>query len=299
MPMPANVPAAPVPVKGQDLDLRYVKFDSLGAGPLGTVYKGKHNALGVDICVKELKDIFGYFSFLQRGEVIKRLKKELCAQAQVRHAGIVQILDQNTDVARPYYVMELCKGSLREKLEAAGGKGIDVTHAIRYFLQLSYALRAAHQSGLTHHNVKPENVLFDAYGNAKLTDFGLSRVIEVDQSKGMPQVFVGTGGMGYMSPELISRSKDVGPSSDVYGLGILLYEMVTGQIPGRRSPLPSEVNEACPSKLDPIFDKMTQDRKDKRYADFDTMLDDFYAAFTEGEYLAKGDLLSWSDTPKA
>lgn len=298
MPMPVNAPAAPVPVKGQDLDLRYVKFDPLGAGPLGTVYKGKHNALGVDICVKELKDIFGYFSFLQRGEVIKRLKKELCAQAQVRHPGIVQVLDQNTDVARPYYVMELCKGSLREKLEAAGGKGIDVTHAIRYFLQLSYALRAAHQSGLTHHNVKPENVLFDTYGNAKLTDFGLSRVIEVDQSKGMPQVFVGTGGMGYMSPELISRSKEVGPSSDVYGLGILLYEMVTGQIPGRRSPLPSEVNDACPSKLDPIFDKMTQDRKDKRYADFDAMLDDFYAAFTDGEYLAKGDLLSWSDTPK-
>ena len=297
--MPLNTPAPPVAVKGQDLDLRYVKFDSLGQGPLGTVYKGKHNALGVDICVKELKDIFGYFSFLQRGEVIKRLKKELCAQAQVRHAGVVQILDQNTDVARPYYVMELCKGSLREKLEQSGGKGIDVTLAIRYILQLSYALRAAHHAGLNHHNIKPENVLFDVYGNAKLSDFGLSRVIEVDQSKGMPQVFVGTGGMGYMSPELISRGKEVGPSSDVYALGILMYEMVTGQIPGRRSPLPSEVNDACPSKLDPIFDKMTQDRKDQRYPDFDAMLDDFYAAFTEGEYLAKGDLISWSDTPKA
>lgn len=295
---PLNAPLGPVAVKGQDLDLRYVKFDSLGAGPLGTVYKGKHNALGVDICVKELKDIFGYFSFLQRGEVIKRLKKELCAQAQVRHPGLVQILDQNTDVARPYFVMELCKGSLREKLEQAGGKGIDVTLAIRYFLQMAYALRAAHQAGLTHHNIKPENVLFDAFGNAKLGDFGLSRVIEVDQSKGMPQVFVGTGGMGYMSPELISRSKEVGQSSDVYGLGILLYEMVTGQIPGRRSALPSEVNDACPSKLDPIFDKMTQDRKDARYPDFDAMLNDFYAAFTEGDYMSKGDLLLWSEAPK-
>lgn len=282
--------------KGQDLDLRYQKHDPLGSGPLGTVFKGKHNALGLDVCVKELKDIFGYFSFLQRGEVIKRLKKELCAQAQVRHPGIVQVLDQNTDVARPYFVMELCKGSLREKLDASGGKGIPVAQAIRYFLQLAYGLRASHQQGLTHHNIKPENVLFDVYGNAKLGDFGLSRVIEVDQTKGMPQVFVGTGGMGYMSPELISRAKDVGPSSDVYGLGILLYEMLTGQIPGRRSPLPSEINTECPTKLDPIFDKMTQDRKESRYPDFEATLDDFYSAFSGKEYLAKGDVILSSET---
>jgi hypothetical protein len=281
--------------KGQDLDLRYQKNDQLGQGPLGTVFKGKHNALGLDVCVKELKDIFGYFSFLQRGEVIKRLKKELCAQAQVRHPGIVQVLDQNTDVARPYFVMELLKGSLREKLDAAGGKGIPVPQAMRYFLQIAYAMRAAHQQGLTHHNVKPENVLFDAWGNAKIGDFGLGRVIEVDQSKGMPQVFVGTGGMGYMSPELISRSKESGPSSDVYGLGILLYEMLTGQIPGRRSPLPSEVNSEAPSKLDPIFDKMTQDRKDSRYPDFEAVFDDFYSAFADKTYLARGDLLMWSE----
>jgi hypothetical protein len=280
---------------GQDLDLRFQKLDQIGSGPLGTVFKGKHNALGLDVCVKELKDIFGYFSFLQRGEVIKRLKKELCAQAQVRHPGIVAIIDQNTDVARPYFVMELCRGSLRERLDASQGKGIPVPLAIRYFLQLAYGLRASHQLGLTHHNIKPENVLFDAYGNVKLGDFGLSRVIEVDQTKGMPQVFVGTGGMGYMSPELISRSKDAGPSTDVYGLGILLYEMLTGQIPGRRSPLPSEINADCPAKLDPIFDKMTQDRKDTRYPDFEAVFEDFYAAFGDKSYLGKGDLLMWSE----
>ena len=298
LPLTAAVPGAGAyggAPKGQDLDLRYQKGDQLGSGPLGTVFKGKHNALGLDVAVKELKDIFGYFSFLQRGEVIKRLKKELCAQAQVRHPGIAQIIDQNTDVARPYYVTELCKGSLREKLEAAGTKGLPVPQAIRYFLQLAYALRAAHQQGLTHHNLKPENVLFDVYGNAKLADFGLSRVIEVDQSKGMPQVFVGTGGMGYMSPELIARSKDAGPSSDVYALGILLYEMLTGQLPGRRSPLPSEINSDVPAKLDPIFDKMTQDRKDSRYSDFEAVFDDFYAAFADKSYLARGDLLLWSE----
>ena len=286
-------------VRGQDLDLRYVKYDQVGQGPLGTVHKGKHNALGLEVAIKELKDIFGYFSFLQRSEVIKRLKRELCAQAQVRHPGVVQILDQNTDVARPYFVMELLRGSLREKLDAGAGKGIPVHFAIRTFLQLSYALRAAHQQGLFHHNIKPENVLFDQYGNARLGDFGLARVIEVDASKGMPQVFVGTGGMSYLAPELIGKStKDAGSGADVYGLGILLYEMLTGNIPGRRSALPSEVNSEAPSKLDPIFDKMTQDRRETRYPDFDGMLEDFYGAFSDGEFLVRGDLVLSSELLK-
>lgn len=297
LPLTAAVSMPSPTPRSQDLDLRYQKGDQLGSGPLGTVFKGRQNALSLDVCVKELKDIFGYFSFLQRGEVIKRLKKELCAQAQVRHPGVVQVLDQNTDVARPYFVMELCQGSLREKLDQAAGKGLSVPLAIRYFLQMVYALRAAHQTGLTHHNIKPENVLFDGYGNARLGDFGLSRVIEVDQSKGMPQVFVGTGGMGYMSPELIARAKDPGLTSDVYGLGILFYEMLTGQLPGRRSPLPSEINADVPASLDPIFDKMTQDRKESRYPDFEAVLDDFYAAFPDKTYLQKGDLLLWSELP--
>ncbi len=293
---PATASAAP---RGADLDMRYQKFDPLGSGPLGTVFKGRFNALGLDICIKELKDIFGYFSFLQRGEVLKRLKKELCAQAQVRHPSIAQIIDQNVDSSRPYFVVELMRGNLKERLEAGGGKGVPVPLALRCFLQLAYGLRAAHVTGLTHHNLKPENVLFDGLGNARLADFGLGRVIEVDATKGMPQVFMGTGGMVYMAPELINRTKDAGASADVYGLGILLYEMLTGQIPGRRSPLPSEVNADAPAGLDAIFDKMTQDRKEQRYPDIDAMLDDLYKAFPEREFLEKGDLVLSSEPQQA
>ena len=141
-------------------------------------------------------------------------------------------------------------------------------------------------------------MLFDAYGNARMGDFGLSRVIEVEPGKGLPQVFVGTGSLSYLAPELITR-KDAGPAADVYGLGILLYEMLTGGIPGRRSPLPSEVNAEVPSKLDPIFDKMTQDRRESRYPDFDAMLDEFYGAFSDGEFLHQGDLVLSSEAPGA
>ena len=297
-PAPAARPLRRAPAAaegGGDLDGRYTRGDAIGGGPLGSVYRGKHAALGTDVCIKELKDIFGYFSFLQRNDVLKGLKRELCAQAQVRHPAVVAILDQSVDGQRPYVVMELLSGSLRERLDRAGGKSLPVAESIRTFLQLSYGLRAAHASGLTHHNIKPENVLFDAYGNARLGDFGLSRVIEVEPGKGLPQVFVGTGSLSYLAPELITR-KDAGPASDVYGLGILLYEMLTGGIPGRRSPLPSEVNTEVPSKLDPIFDKMTQDRRESRYPDFDAMLDEFYGAFSDGEYLHRGDLVLSSES---
>jgi len=281
--------------KAAEGDLRYTKFDAIGSGPLGTVYKGRQNSLGTEVSIKELKDIFGYFSFLQRSDVVKRLKAELCAQAQVRHPGVVTILDQNTDVSRPYVVMELLRGNLRERLDQTGGKGLSVPVAVRTFLQLAYALRAAHAQGLTHQNIKPENVLFDAYGNAKIGDFGLSRVIEIEAGKGMPQVYVGTGSLSYLAPELIVKAKDAGGAADVYGVGILLYEMLTGAIPGRRSPLPSEVRTDAPSKLDLIFDKMTHDRREARYPDFDAMLEEFYGAFSEGEYLARGDLVLSSE----
>ena len=294
-PAPRPIRRAPAPAEaGADLDGRYTRGEAIGGGPLGSVYRGKHLGLGTDVCIKELKDIFGYFSFLQRGEVLKRLKRELCAQAQVRHPAVVSIIDQGVDGARPYVVMELLNGSLRDRLDRAGGKSLPVAESIRAFLQLSYALRAAHASGLTHHNIKPENVLFDACGNARLGDFGLSRVIEVEPGKGLPQVFVGTGSLSYFAPELITR-KDAGPAADVYGLGILLYEMLTGGIPGRRSPLPSEVNAEVPSKLDPIFDKMTHDRRESRYPDFDAMLDEFYGAFSDGEFLHRGDLVLSSE----
>ncbi len=285
--------------RGAELDLRYVKYESLGGGAMATVFRGKQTGLGIDVAIKELRDIFAYFSFLQRGEVVKRLKKELCAQAQLRHPGVVSVLDQNCEVARPYYVLELCAGgSLRQRLDAAPGKPLPVGEALRLFLQMTYALRAAHKAGLLHQNLKPENVLFDSLGNARLADFGLSRVIETEaQQKQLPQVFLGTGGMGYLPPEQLSGKKDFGPEGDVYMLGLILYEMLAGTLPGRRSPLPSGANSAVPAKIDPIFDRMTQDRRESRYPTVDALLDDFYAAFADGRYLRKGDLLLFSEPP--
>ena len=232
--------------------------------------------------------------------MVKRLKRELCAQAQVRHPAVVTILDQNTDVG----------ASLRRDGAAAaarcasgwtpaGGKGLPVAQSIRTFLQLSYALRAAHAQGLTHHNIKPENVLFDAYGNAKIGDFGLSPGHRGRAGQGHAPGLRGHGVAQLPRPGAHRPARTPGPRRTSTALGILLYEMLTGGIPGRRSPLPSEVNSEVPSKLDPIFDKMTHDRRESRYPDFDAMLDEFYGAFSDGEYLDRGDLVLSSEPPGA
>ena len=138
------------------------------------------------------------------GRGAEAAEAELCAQAQVRHPAVVAIVDQNIDGARPYCVMELLSGSLRDQLDGGrAGRASPVHGAIRTFLQLCVRpARRATPRGLTHHNLKPENVLFDACGNAKLARLRPRRVIEVEPGKGMPQVFVGTGGMSYLAPEL-------------------------------------------------------------------------------------------------
>ncbi len=298
-PVPRAEAARPAVPPATEAEARYGKLESLGGGALATVFRGKQNALGVEVAIKELRDIFAYFSFLQRGEVVRRLKKELCAQAALRHPGVVAVLDQACDGSRPYYVLELCPGgSLRARLDKNPGKPMPVPEALRAFLQMAYALRAAHRAGLLHQNLKPENVLFDALGNARLADFGLSRVIETEaQQKQLPQIFLGTGGMAYLPPEQLSGKKDFGPEGDVYMLGLLLYEMLAGTLPGRRSPLPSGANGAAPAKLDPIFDRMTQDRREARYPSIDALLDDFYGAFPDGRFLKKGDIVLYAEPP--
>lgn len=280
-------------------DTRFVKYDAIGSGGLGTVFKGKHTALGVDVAIKEIKDLFGYFSFLQRNEVSERLERAVRAQAQLIHPNVVRIIDLDPDVAHPFFVMEYCPGgSLREALDRTSGKGFVEKRALRYFLQSLYALRAAHGQGLIHRNLKPENLLIDSQGNIRLSDFGLTTILEVDPSKvaALPQVFLSMGSMTYMAPEQLKKGGEITALSDIFSLGILFYEMLTGEPPGRRAPLPSVAKKGLSKKVDSIFDKMTHDRPEDRYPSVDAILEDFYSAFDA--YGAEGDLILSVDLPE-
>lgn len=261
------------PIAKAAIGPRYARYDALGEGPLCAVFRGRHSALGIDVAIKELQEIAGYLAFLSREALLDRLQKCLMTQAALRHPCIVSVIDIELGAARPYFVLEFCPGgNLRHKMGARRGGGLDPEEALRIFGQLVHALQFMHSQGFAHGNLKPENLLFDRFGNAKLSDPGLAHLARVDGEKGLPRLFIGTGGLDYLCPEKL-RGLDgsageelrLGITADLYGAGVLLYEMLTGRLPGVRAPLPSEVNKHAPASLDTIFERLTAGEEAQRF----------------------------------
>jgi hypothetical protein len=281
--------------KGIKFDTKYTRYETIGSGGIGTVYRGRLNSLSLDVAIKEIKELFSYFNFLQRTEVIRHLRDAVGQMALLEHPLVVKVIDQNTEVAHPYFVTEfLTGGNLRDLMS---GQRIPLDRALTLFVQISYALRAAHRGELVHGNLKPENILFDTLGNVRVTDFGMTRLLQSDSNRAVPRVV--TGSIGYLSPEQMADASLATPQSDLYSLGILLYELLTGNLPGRRSPLPSEADAEVPKALDDLFDRMTRDDPADRFPDVDALLDAFYAAFKDGRFLSKGSIILFADPPMA
>ncbi len=273
--------------KGTKFDSRYTRYEMIGSGGIGTVYRGRLNALALDVAIKEIKELFSYFNFLQRSEVIRHLRDAVGQMAMLQHPLVVQVFDQNTDVAHPYFVTEyLPGGNLGQQM--AGGR-LDLDRALVLFTQICYALQAAHRNDVLHGNLKPDNILFDVQGNVRVTDFGITRLLETDSDRSVPRVV--TGSIGYLAPEQMADAANSSSASDIYSLGILFYEMLTGNLPGRRSPLPSAAAEGVPAALDELFDRMTRDEPADRYPDMDAVLDAFYDAIDDKHFPAKGRMI--------
>jgi hypothetical protein len=275
---------------GSKYDSKYTRYDAIGSGGIGTVFKGRHNALALDVALKEIKDLFSYFNFLQRSEVVRHLKQVVEQMSNLNHPLIVKIIDENVEVAHPYFVMEFLTGSNLKEL--MGGSPLPIERCLTLFTQICYALSFAHKADVIHGNIKPENILLDGMGNVRVTDFGMTRLLQTEADRPIPQVI--TGSIGYLSPEQMKERSVQTVSSDIYSLGILFYEMLTGNLPGRRSPLPSEVNKDVPKDIDDLFDKMTRDAPEERYPDIDAVLSDFYGNFKDGSYLSKGKIILYA-----
>jgi hypothetical protein len=261
----------------------YARRDEIGSGGIGTVYHGTQVRLQRDVAIKEIREIFHVFADVQRQDIVTRFEEIVQEQAQISHANIVDIVDVDPYAEYPFVVMEYApRGNLRRLIEHEGRPPLDV--ALKYFLQILHALSAAHDAELVHGGIKPENIVIDGAGNAKLTDFGMSSVVERDSSN---QVYVGVGTVAYMSPEQFRDPNAASVVSDIYSLGIMFYEMLTGKVPGRRSPMPSSFYPDIPRKLDDIFDRMSMDSEEDRYPNIDEILRDFYSSDDVMEILDK------------
>lgn len=271
-----QTPAAPRPTGGSGATL-YERHDPIGSGGIGTVYRATQTKLGRDVAVKEIKEIFDVFAGVQRSDIVDRFQAIVQTQARLLHPNIIQIVDIDLDAQFPFVVMQLApNGNLRRLIDVEDRPPLQT--ALKYFLQVLHALSTAHDNGVTHGGIKPENVVLDHAGNALMTDFGISGVADLDHGPGANQVYVGVGTVAYMSPEQFRDPNTSSVKSDIYSLGIMFYEMLTGKVPGRRSPMPSSFFPDIPRSLDDVFDRMSMDDVEERYESIDEVLEDIYAS---------------------
>jgi serine/threonine protein kinase len=212
---------------------RYRLLEPLGRGGMGRVWRGRDETLDRPVAVKELilpQDVPDE----ERGTLIARALREARTAARLRHPGIVTVYDVVHDSGMPWVVMELVAGSslaeiLRRETRLAWARAAGIG------AQLARALAHAHQAGVVHRDVKPANVLISG-DHVVLTDFGIARVL--DSATRLTGTGLGIGSPHYMSPEQWN-GRDAGPASDVWSLGVTLYEAVEGRLPFAGAVLPA------------------------------------------------------------
>jgi eukaryotic-like serine/threonine-protein kinase len=267
---------------GTILSERYRLESKLGSGGMSTVYLARDETLERWVAVKVL-----HREISDQPDQIERFRREARAVAQVSHPNVVAVIDAGEDGGRPYIVFEYVEGeTLKHRIEELGHLPLD--EAAAYAIEIGRGLGAAHSRMLVHRDVKPQNVLIDPEGRAKVTDFGIARELESD---GLTKTGRVLGTTDYVSPEQ-AMGREVDARSDIYSLGILLYEMLTGDVPFKAETLVGvamkHVNEPMPdvqrkrrdtsSALAAVIDRSTAKEPKKRYSDMPAMLDDLEGA---------------------
>jgi eukaryotic-like serine/threonine-protein kinase len=244
----------------------------LGRGGMGIVYQARHLPLNRSVALKML--LAGAYA---SSHDLARFQREAEAVAGLRHTNIVQVYDAGEQEGRPYFTMEFIEGgSLAEQLS---GTPQPTSEAAALVATLAQAVQVAHQGGVVHRDLKPANVLLTADGTPKITDFGLARHLE--GGAGLTQTGVPVGTPSYMAPEQArGKIQAVGPAVDVYALGAILYELLTGRPPFKGETAsetllqvvsqevvpPSRLNAKVPRDLESICLKCLHKTPERRYA---------------------------------
>ena len=271
----------------------------LGAGGMGSVWVADHLALNTQVVVK-----FIATELSRNADAVSRFKREAAAASQVKSPHVVQMLDHGvTENALPFIVMELLEGhDLAAHLEAHGRMRPEEVAAI--VSQLARALGKAHESGIVHRDIKPQNVfLCDAGGGelfVKLLDFGIAKSTVVDKLDSGTKTGSMMGSPYYMSPEQVVGSKDIDHRTDLWAVGVVAYEALTGlrpfnaetvgglalQIHNAPLPTPSETNGLLPKSVDAWFFRACARAPDQRFQSAKELSDSFGEAIETTKQMA-------------
>ncbi|HEX5442202.1 MAG TPA: serine/threonine-protein kinase, partial [Pirellulales bacterium] len=247
----------------------YEILAELGRGGMGVVYQARHKSLARLVALKMI--LSG--AHASAGD-LARFKSEAEAVARLQHENIVQIYEVGEHEGKPFFALEFCPGgSLDRKL---AGTPLRPRDAAQLTESLARAVQAAHAAKVVHRDLKPANVLLAADGRPKITDFGLAKKLD---DAGVTATGMVMGTPSYMAPEQASGAKDVGPAADIYALGAILYELLTGRPPFKgATPLdtmvqvtriepvpPRQLQPTVPRDLETICLKCLEKAPAKRY----------------------------------
>ena len=277
----------PLPASFDDYEL----LEEVGRGGMGIVYRARQKSLDRVVAVKMLlrRD-------LATAADLARFRSEAEAAARLDHPGIVSIFEVGECGGHPFYSMRFIEGTTLAKRLASGG--VPPREAATILARVAEAVDAAHRGGVLHRDLKPSNILIDAAGKPHVSDFGLAKRIEADQDVTHTGAILGTP--CYMSPEQAAGSRgDVGPTSDVWSLGAILYQTLTGRPPFQAAnpmdtllavlesdpPVPRSLDPGVNRDLEMIALKSLQKPQDLRYASAADLAADL-RAFLAGEPVA-------------
>ena len=248
---------------------RYQIVEELGGGGMGKVYRALDTTVGEEIAVKLIKP-----EVAADKTTIERFKNELKIARKIVHKSVGRVYDLNEDRGTFYITMEYVRGEdLKAFIRSSGQMAVGTS--LRVARQVAEGLAEAHQLGVVHRDLKPSNIMIDRHGNARIMDFGIARLTG---AKGITGGNVMIGTPEYMSPEQV-EGKEAGFASDIYSLGIVLFEMLTGRPPfegetalsiavkqkGEAPPEPRTLNPQVPEDLERVILKCLEKPKDKRY----------------------------------
>jgi serine/threonine-protein kinase len=267
---------------GTVLSGRYRLEAKLGSGGMSTVYLAKDETLDRPVAVKLM-----HREMSEQPDQLERFRQEARSVAKISHPNVVSVIDAGEDHGYPYIVFEYVEGeTLKQRIARIGA--LDIQEAIAYAIEIARGLSIAHARNLVHRDIKPQNVLIDDEGRAKLTDFGISRQLEQDGMTATGRVL---GTTDYVAPEQ-AMGRAVDPRSDIYSLGVVLYEMLVGQVPfhadSQVGVAMKHVNEDLPdvqrrrpevsAAVALVVERSTAKDPAERYQDVGEMIDDLETA---------------------
>ncbi|HMK08324.1 MAG TPA: protein kinase, partial [Anaerolineales bacterium] len=276
----------------------YRIIEQLGQGGMATVYKAYHAALDRYVAIKVLHP-----AFLQDPNFLKRFQREAKAVARLEHPNIVPVYDFAEHNGQPYLVMKYIEGdTLKARLRSAS---LPIAEGLRIVEATGAALSYAHRRGVLHRDIKPSNILLSPDGSITLADFGLARMGEAGESTLSADVMLGTP--QYISPEQARGEKSLDAGTDIYSFGVVLYEMVVGQVPFNADtpfsiihdhiykplPIPSKVNPRVPGEVERVLLKSLAKERADRYATVDEMV----AGFREAVHAAEARMAAGRGEP--